>query len=319
MVARRDPFLLLTLLCTGLVPGCADEAEPAPAAAVEPAPPPPPPPAPEPAPQAEAEDPPEDEGPVEIPAERLGIRGSIQQGSVLFGNTEPGTVLRFRGRRIPVSDAGDYVLGFGPNDPDRMTLRVEFPDGTKGIYRFQVEARDFETEVLEGLPDDMVDLDKDTKKELAKYRRKFTKIRKHATDTPYFASGFEWPVKGRISGRYGSPRVLNGEKKSRHWGVDIATKAGKKVQSPADGKVVFAEKDVPLSGSMIIVDHGQGLTSAFLHLSQISVKEGDEIQQGQVIGRVGKTGRATGPHLDWRMNVFATRVDPQLVTPTPEP
>lgn len=330
MLARGGfPLLLASASLLALVVGsaCGEAETPAPPpAAPAPAPEPPPPPPPT-APADEGTgtgtgtggDEPAEEGAQEIPAERLGIRGPVQQGSVVFGNTDPGTKLRFRRRKIPVSEAGDFVLGFGPNDPKRMTLRATFPDGTKGYYVFKVEKRDFETEVIDGLPDDMVDLDKETKKELGKYRRIFGKIRNRTEKTPYFTSGFVWPVKGRISGRYGSPRVLNGEKKSRHWGVDVAAKTGKKVRAPADGKVVFAEKDVPLSGSMIILDHGHGLSSAFLHLSRISVKVGDEVKQGTVIGRVGKSGRATGAHLDWRMNVYATRVDPQLVTPTPEP
>ena len=124
---------------------------------------------------------------------------------------------------------------------------------------------------------------------------------------------------GRISGVYGSQRVLNGEPRRPHFGLDIAAPTGSPVKAPADGVITLAHPDMYYSGGTVILDHGQGLSSSFLHLSRILVAEGDEVSQGQVIAEVGATGRVTGAHLDWRMNWYDQRIDPQLlVGPMPE-
>jgi murein DD-endopeptidase MepM/ murein hydrolase activator NlpD len=134
-----------------------------------------------------------------------------------------------------------------------------------------------------------------------------------------FLAGFQWPVKGRISGVYGSQRVLNGKPRRPHFGVDVAAPVGAIVRAPADGVVTLAHGDMFFSGGTLIVDHGHGLSSSFLHLSAILVKEGDRIGQGEPIAKVGATGRVSGPHLDWRMNLLGNRLDPQLLVGPMEP
>ena len=124
---------------------------------------------------------------------------------------------------------------------------------------------------------------------------------------------FIWPTIGPISGVYGSQRILNGKPKWPHYGVDIAVPTGTEVRAPAGGVVTLAHPDMFYSGGTLIVDHGHGLSSAFLHLSKLRVKTGDKVKQGDVIAEVGATGRATGAHLDWRMNLFNRRIDPQLL------
>jgi murein DD-endopeptidase MepM/ murein hydrolase activator NlpD len=138
-------------------------------------------------------------------------------------------------------------------------------------------------------------------------------VRKRASEVAYYRDGFRWPVKGKITSTYGRKRVLNDEDHDYHWGVDVAVPVGKKIKAPAAGVVVLAEMDVPLSGNLLILDHGHGLTSSFLHLQKFKVKEGDVVKAGQVIATSGNSGRSTGPHLDWRMNLFDTRIDPQTV------
>jgi murein DD-endopeptidase MepM/ murein hydrolase activator NlpD len=120
-------------------------------------------------------------------------------------------------------------------------------------------------------------------------------------------------VTGRISGVYGSQRILNGKPRRPHFGVDVAAPVGAIVRAPADGLVTLAHGDMFFSGGTLIVDHGHGLSSSFLHLSAILVKEGDRISQGDPIAKVGATGRVSGPHLDWRMNLLGSRLDPQLL------
>ena len=127
--------------------------------------------------------------------------------------------------------------------------------------------------------------------------------------------GFQWPVVGPISGVYGSQRYYNGVPGSPHYGVDIALPTGTPVHAPASGIVTLAEEDLFYSGGTIILDHGYRLSSSFLHLSRVSVSVGDEISQGDVLGEIGSSGRATGPHLDWRMSWRNERVDPQLLVP----
>ena len=128
---------------------------------------------------------------------------------------------------------------------------------------------------------------------------------------PLTLTGFTWPATGRISGVYGSQRVLNGKPRNPHFGLDIAAPDGTEVFAPADGLVTLTHPDMLLSGGTIILDHGQGLSSTFLHLSKILVEAGSFVKQGELIALIGSTGRASGPHLDWRMNWLDRRVNPQ--------
>ena len=123
------------------------------------------------------------------------------------------------------------------------------------------------------------------------------------------------PATGRISGVYGSQRVYNGTPGSPHYGVDVAVPTGHPVRAPGPGRVTLAEPDLFYSGGTVILDHGYGLSSSFLHMSALHVKVGDEVSTGDLIGEVGATGRATGPHLDWRMSWLNQRIDPQLLVP----
>ncbi|HKX54787.1 MAG TPA: M23 family metallopeptidase, partial [Xanthomonadales bacterium] len=136
------------------------------------------------------------------------------------------------------------------------------------------------------------------------------RLRDQRTD---YLQGFDWPAAGRISGVYGSQRILNGEPGRPHYGLDIAAPSGHPVYAPAAGIITLTHRDMYFSGGTLIVDHGQGLSSTFLHLSEILVETGDAVQQGDLIARIGATGRASGPHLDWRMNWLDRRVDPQLL------
>ena len=153
---------------------------------------------------------------------------------------------------------------------------------------------------------------------LARIKRENAKIhavRMNDRAEPFFEKGWVWPAKGRISGVYGSQRILNGKTRRPHFGVDVAAPVGTKVIAPSDGVVVLAESSLYYTGGTIILDHGHGLTSAFLHMSALAVKTGQRVQQGDLLGAVGATGRATGPHLDWRINWFDRRLDPALLAP----
>jgi murein DD-endopeptidase MepM/ murein hydrolase activator NlpD len=130
-----------------------------------------------------------------------------------------------------------------------------------------------------------------------------------------FLVPFIWPAKGPISGVYGSQRILNGEPRAPHYGLDIAAPEGSPIVAPAPGIVRLVAPDFFLTGGTVILDHGFGVQSAFIHMSRVDVKDGQVLQQGDLIGHVGKTGRATGPHLHWGMTWGTVRLDPQLWVP----
>ena len=245
--------------------------------------------------------------------DRVQLRGRFAQGGLVLGTVPPQTKVWLDRRKVDVSEHGEFLIGFGRDAPRKALLSFALPDGAVERHVVFVEPRTFETESIDGLPDEMVNLPKEAQRTMAAARKAISKLRAKNTHTPYYREGFKMPVKGRITSTYGRPRILNGQDRGHHWGVDIAAPVGKKVKAPASGKVVYAEADLPLSGTMLVVDHGYGLTSSFLHLAKVTVAVGDEIKRGQVIATVGNTGRTTGPHLDWRMNLFDTRIDPQLV------
>jgi murein DD-endopeptidase MepM/ murein hydrolase activator NlpD len=247
---------------------------------------------------------------------RLVLEGRAVQGGLLRAKLE-GKLKRmtFPGHRAVVSDEGEFLIAFSRNAPANEKLTITFEDGQVLERLFDVEKRTFETDKIDGLPENMVKLDMPTRVKLTKAEEKLDAIRKKYTKKNCYKDGFIWPAKGKITSRYGQPRVLNGTDGGIHWGVDIAAPTGAAVHAPACGKVVFVEKDLPLSGHTLVIDHGHGLTSTFIHLNTFTAKVNDEVKQGQKIASVGMTGRTTGPHLDWRMNLFETRIDPELLVP----
>ena len=235
------------------------------------------------------------------------------QGALIIGRTEPGTTVTIDGSAVRVSGDGVFLLGFGRDAPSRARLAADFPDGSRAHRDLRVAQRSYEVQRVDGLPPSKVS---PSEEDMVRIRHDIVLVKKaRARDDPRedFLGGFEWPVTGRISGVYGSQRVLNGKPRRPHFGVDVAAPVGAIVRAPADGLVTLAHDDMFFSGGTLIVDHGHGLSSSFLHLSAILVKEGDIISQGDPIAKVGATGRVSGPHLDWRMNLLGHRLDPQLL------
>ncbi len=235
------------------------------------------------------------------------------QGALIVGRTDPGTSVTIDGSAVRVSDDGVFLLGFGRDAPSRARLTADFPDGSRTHRDLRVTQRSYEVQRVDGLPPSKVS---PSEEDMVRIRHEISLVKKaRARDDPRedFLGGFEWPLKGRISGVYGSQRVLNGKPRRPHFGVDVAAPVGAIVRAPADGVVTLAHDDMFFSGGTLIVDHGHGLSSSFLHLSAILVKNGDRISQGDAIAEVGATGRVSGPHLDWRMNLLGNRLDPQLL------
>ena len=252
-------------------------------------------------------------------AQQLSLDGPLTQGGLVTGATEPGAEVRFAGHAVRVSEAGVFLIGFGRDDQGPFELVVRHPDGSVTTRSLAIEAREYRIQRIDGLPRNMVSPDAETLERIQREGAMIAAVRALDTPEPLFASGFVWPAIGPISGVYGSQRILNGEPRRPHFGVDVAGPVGTPVVAPADGVVALAENDLFYTGGTVMLDHGHGLTSVYSHLSQVTVGVGQRVRQGELIGRIGATGRVTGSHLDWRVNLFKTRLDPALlVGPMPE-
>ncbi len=250
------------------------------------------------------------------PAQAAGeliLDGNLVQGGLIIGTVTPGAEVQVGDRVLRVSPEGRFVIGFGRDAEAEAELNVTYPDGSKDARLLPVKPRTYDIETITGVPKKYVSPPEEVQTRIAEENAEIARVR--AIDRPevWFQNGFVWPVIGRISGVYGSQRIFNGEPRRPHFGVDIAAPAGTPILAPADGVVSLAEPDLYYSGGTVILDHGHGLTSAFLHMSSVSVEVGEKIKQGAEIGKLGSTGRSSGPHLDWRMNWFEERIDPQLL------
>ena len=241
------------------------------------------------------------------------LTGQFVQGGLVFGKTAPGSTVTFEGKSIRVSKEGEFLFGFGRDYKKTAMLVVSHPNGKSYNQEIGVARRQYKIERVDGLPPSKVSPSEEFLKRIRRENAEIARIR--AVDTPkkWFQSGWVWPAHGRISGVYGSQRVLNGIPKRPHFGVDVAAATGTDVWASTDGVVRMAEKDLFYTGGTIMIDHGFGLVSVYSHLSKLTVESGDIVKQGQKIGEIGATGRATGPHLDWRLNWFKERLDPELL------
>ncbi len=244
---------------------------------------------------------------------RIVFPQSVQQGALVFGKVPPGSVVRYRGRTLRVTGYGTVAFGVGRDETGPLQLEVTRPDGTAVNAAIAVTKRDWPVQRVDGVPPKTVDPPPDIAARIAREQAAVAASRTRDDPRTDFARPFVRPVEGRISGRFGRQRVYNGKPGGAHSGMDIAAPTGTPVKAPAGGVVVFAGPDLYLTGGTLVIDHGHGISSNFLHLSRIDVKVGDRVEQGQAVAAVGATGRATGPHLHWGMNWFDVRVDPMLV------
>ncbi|HEX4853838.1 M23 family metallopeptidase [Arenimonas sp.] len=245
--------------------------------------------------------------------DRIVFPAEVSQGAMVIGKVPPGSTVRHAGRTLRVTGYGSVVFGVGRDAASPLQVEVVRPDGRADTVSIAVARRDWPIERVDGVPPKTVDPPPAIAERIRREQATVTAAR--AADEPRtdFTQAFLWPVKGRISGRFGNQRVYNGTPGSAHSGMDIAAPNGTPVLAPAAGVVTLAAPDFYLTGGTLLLDHGHGISSNFLHLSRIDVQVGDRVEQGQVIGAVGATGRATGPHLHWGMNWFDVRIDPLLV------
>jgi murein DD-endopeptidase MepM/ murein hydrolase activator NlpD len=242
---------------------------------------------------------------------------SIQQGSLVRATVDPQAKVRYAERELRVGPHGEVVFGIGRDEAGPVTVDIIGRGGRRERVAIEVTPRDWPVERIEGVPPKTVEPPPDIAERIKREQARVVAARSRDDAREDFTQAFAWPVDGRISGRFGNQRVyvVDGKDvpKSPHSGMDIAVPQGTPVKAPAAGIVTFADADLYLTGGTVLLDHGHGVSSNFLHMSRIDVKIGERIEQGQVIGAVGMTGRATGPHLHWGMNWFDVRVDPLLL------
>lgn len=239
--------------------------------------------------------------------------GLWRQGAVLIGTVTPGSHLRFGARSVSVAPDGRFVLGLAYDAPPAASLDVTDAGGHTRRYEYGVEPRHYAVQKIDGLPRAMVEPPPEALKRIEEEQRLVARAREFDTPRADFAQAFRWPVAAAVTGIYGSTRILNGVPRQPHFGIDLAAPQGAPVAAAAGGVVRLARPDLYYTGGTIILDHGHGLSTTYLHLSKLDVAEGQIVERGAVIGRVGMSGRATGPHLCWRANWFDVRLDPSLL------
>ena len=229
----------------------------------------------------------------------LSLNGERTQGTLLRGQVAPGVSVSLAGKPVRTTGDGFFAVGFG-RDAALVTL----------------SQREYDIQRVEGVPQRTVEPPPEAV--LKRIRREAAGIkaaRATDSDSESFLTNFQWPLTGRISGVYGSQRVYNGKPGRPHYGVDVARPTGTVVVAPADAVVTLVQNDNYYSGGTLILDHGYGVSSTMIHLSEVLVEKGQTVKQGDPVAKVGASGRATGPHLDWRLNWFEEKLDPVTVVP----
>lgn len=240
------------------------------------------------------------------------------QGALVVGRIAPGCTVRFGGRQLRVDADGTFVFGVGRDDPATLEVLAGAPGGPASRHALRVAPRQWRIERVDGVPESTVNPPPAIAARIRDEQARVARARERDDPRQDFRFGFVRPLAGRTSGVYGSQRILNGTPKDPHYGLDIAAPTGTPFVAPAGGVVTFADPGLYLTGGTLLLDHGHGLSSAFIHLSRIDVAVGARVEQGEVLGAVGATGRASGPHLHWGFNWFGVRLDPALLLAGPD-
>ena len=240
------------------------------------------------------------------------FKGKFLQGHFIVGITNPSAKIIVDKKEVKVSKDGYFVFGIDRDRKFDLTI-TKIIEGKKEIITKQVLKRKYKIQRIDGLDEKKVTPPESVYQRIKEENNKIGKARAINSDLPFFKNQFIMPVEGIISGVYGSQRILNGKPRWPHYGIDIAAKQGTMIKSSGSGIVTMAEDDLYYTGGTIIMDHGHGISTIYSHLENVMVSVGDKINKGDIIGTVGSTGRSTGPHLDFRVNWFQTRLDPMSV------
>ncbi len=240
------------------------------------------------------------------------FKGKFLQGHYIIGITDPSAKIIIDKKKVKVSNNGYFVFGIDRDRKFDLTV-TKIIDGKKEKIIKKVLKRKYNIQRIDGLEESKVTPPESVYKRIKEENNRIGEARAINSDLLFFKDQFIMPVEGIISGVYGSQRILNGKPKWSHYGIDIAAKQGTMIKSSGSGVVTMAEDDLYYTGGTIIMDHGHGISTIYSHLETVLVSVGDIINQGDIIGTVGSTGRSTGPHLDFRINWFQTRLDPMSV------
>ena len=246
------------------------------------------------------------------------LRGGAVEGGLMIARTAPDNRVTLDDATIPVAPDGLFIVGFHRDSDLPVTIGITKTDGTSQLTVLTPQQRSYQIQRIDGLQKNMVTPPENVIARIKSDQAAVAAARQTPAAAGDFWRGIDWPVAGRISGVFGSQRILNGQPRQPHYGIDIAVPKGTPVRAPASGLVTLV-KDLYFSGWTVIINHGLGLNSTFLHLDSTAISVGDTVQRGRIIGTVGSTGRSTGPHLDWRLDWQGRRIDASLAAgPMPE-
>ena len=246
------------------------------------------------------------------------LRGGAVEGGLMIARTAPDNRVTLDDAAIPVAPDGLFIVGFHRDSDLPVTIGITKADGTSQLTVLTPQQRSYQIQRIDGLQKNMVTPPENVIARIKSDQAAVAAARQTPATAGDFWRGIDWPVTGRISGVFGSQRILNGQPRQPHYGIDIAVPKGTPVRAPASGLVTLV-KDLYFSGWTVIINHGLGLNSTFLHLDSTAISVGDTVQRGSIIGTVGSTGRSTGPHLDWRLDWQGRRIDASLAAgPMPE-
>ena len=249
---------------------------------------------------------------------RFTVSGAMEQGSLALGSAPPGSLVALDGRPLRATGDGRFTFGFGYDQTKPALVTVRYPEGGGDSRPFKPKTRQYEIQRVNGLPPETVTPPPEVLARIAKEAETIYLARLTDSEGSDFLAGFDWPAPGIESGVFGSQRIDNGTPMTPHFGVDMAAPSGTPIHAPATGIVTIADHYY-LDGGFTLIDHGQGVSTCYLHQSRRLVKVGDSVKRGQLIGLIGQTGRATGPHLHWAMNWFEVKLDPSRSTRKPKP
>jgi len=247
------------------------------------------------------------------PTHAFVIKGNLIQGGFVYAFLPANSSATLNGKSVLVEPDGFLVVGFGRDAKKDQLLEITTADGKIENRFLHLKSREYVVQRIDGLPQNKVTPPQAFWVRINREAKLLKDIRRRTSKRREFLKGFIWPVKGRVSGVYGSQRILNGKTRRPHSGIDIAAPEGTLVRAAASGKIILSHPGMFYSGKTIVIDHGCTLSSIYIHLSEIDIEEGQEVKKGDVIGKVGKTGRATGPHLHWGLTWNGIHLDPALV------
>ena len=241
-------------------------------------------------------------------AARAELAGHIEQGGLAIGLAHPGASVSLDGRELPVGPDGHFLVGFGRDAPPQALLVID------GISQsLMIAPRSWPVQRINGLPQRQVSPDPTALARIREENASIVAARRRLDPAPWWQNGLMMPVEGPLSGVFGSQRILNNEPRAPHSGIDIAAPAGTPVRAAGDGVVSLIHPNMVLTGCTVMINHGMGLQTVYAHMTDSSVTQGQQVRRGQVIGHVGQTGRATGPHLHFGVTLFDVKLDPQTV------